>query len=161
ILAHIGREEVAGVRDLVLVTQEKPAARKDLLQLLLVNLGLDENAPADEPAFAIYKTTNSHSHTILLGAYLVVPAKPGTQGRSIRRCWAPAFAGGRGNLAFARPSFPFAPRARRNFGPARGVHQLRPAAVELPVITFADAEIAGPSLEVAIEALMTQPHLRV
>ena len=47
VLAHIGREEIAGLGDLALMAQKEPAARKDALQLLLVDLPLDENAPAD------------------------------------------------------------------------------------------------------------------
>src|SRR5262249_51281472 len=48
VFAHIRAEEVTGLRDLALVAQEQPAAGKNLLQLLLVDLSLDEDAPADQ-----------------------------------------------------------------------------------------------------------------
>ena len=35
------------------MAQKEPAAGEDLLQLLLVDLRLDEDAPADQPAFGI------------------------------------------------------------------------------------------------------------
>ena len=48
VLAHVGGEEVAGVGDLGLVAKEEPAAGKNLLQLLLVDGFLAENARADQ-----------------------------------------------------------------------------------------------------------------
>src|SRR5207237_8188575 len=50
VFAHIGREEIAGLRDLAVMAQIEPAAREDALQLLLIDLRLDKNAPADVPA---------------------------------------------------------------------------------------------------------------
>src|ERR1051326_1271846 len=50
VFTHIGREEIAGLRDLAVVAQIKPAAREDALQLLLIDLRLDKDAPADLPA---------------------------------------------------------------------------------------------------------------
>src|SRR5271156_4046679 len=43
VLAHIGGEEIARLRDLALVAQIEPAAGEDPLQLLLVNPALDED----------------------------------------------------------------------------------------------------------------------
>src|SRR5215472_5906423 len=51
--------------------------------------------------------------------------------------------------------------AARHRGPALGRHQLRPAPIELAVIALAHAEIAGPGLEVRVETLVAQAHLRV
>src|SRR6516164_2144014 len=48
--------------------------------------------------------------------------------------------------------------AARHLGPALGRHQLHPALIELPMIALAHAEIAGPGIEVLIEALMSEPH---
>src|SRR5271168_1380280 len=56
----------------------------------------------------------------------------------------------------SRPSI-----AARHLGPAVGLHQLRPAAIELAVVALAHAEIAGPAFEIFVEALMPQTHLRV
>ena len=58
VLAHVGGEEIAGPRDLAVVAQEQPAARENLPQLLLVNLRLDEDPPADQPAFGIDQLFN-------------------------------------------------------------------------------------------------------
>src|ERR1700751_695136 len=60
------------------------------------------------------------------------------------------------DMAGSRPSI-----AARHRGPAVGLHQLRPAAVELAMVALAHAEIAGPGFEVLVEALGTQAHLRV
>src|SRR6516164_8857905 len=60
------------------------------------------------------------------------------------------------DMARSRPSI-----AARHLGPGIGPHQLRPAAVELAVVALAHAEIAGPALEVLVEALVPQTHLRV
>src|SRR5438046_713047 len=51
--------------------------------------------------------------------------------------------------------------AARHLGPALGLHQLRPAPVELAMIALAHAEIAGPAFETFVEALMPQAHLRI
>ena len=51
--------------------------------------------------------------------------------------------------------------AARHLGPALGRHQLHPALIELRMIALAHAEIADPGIEVLIEALMSEPHLRV
>src|SRR6516162_11696810 len=51
--------------------------------------------------------------------------------------------------------------AARHFGPALGLHQLRPAAIELAMIALAHAEIAGPGVETLVKALVPQTHLRV
>src|SRR5215831_1156467 len=56
VLAHGGTEEVAGVGDLALVAQKQPAAGEDLRQLLLVDLWLDKDAPADQAALGIHQT---------------------------------------------------------------------------------------------------------
>src|SRR6516225_9961581 len=48
-----------------------------------------------------------------------------------------------------------------NISPAVTSHQLGPAAVELPMIAFAKAGIAGPGAERRIEALVPEPHLIV
>ena len=48
VFAHVGGEEIAGLRDLAFVAQEEPAAREDLPELLLVDLLLDEDATTDE-----------------------------------------------------------------------------------------------------------------
>jgi hypothetical protein len=49
----------------------------------------------------------------------------------------------------------------RHLRPAVGRHQLRPASIKLPMIALAHAEIAGPGIEVMVEALMPEPHLSV
>ena len=48
IFAHVGGEEIARVGDLGLVAEEEPATRKDLLQFLLVDGFLAEDAGADQ-----------------------------------------------------------------------------------------------------------------
>src|SRR5712691_4102608 len=53
VLAHGGTEEVAGLGDLALVAQKQPATGEDLLQLLLVDLLLDEDAPTHEALLSI------------------------------------------------------------------------------------------------------------
>src|ERR1700736_5491201 len=49
----------------------------------------------------------------------------------------------------------------RYVGPAFGLHQLRPAPVELAVVALAHAEITGPGVETLVEPLVSQPHLRI
>ena len=93
VLAHIGRQEIARLRDLAFVAQEQPAAGEDLLQLLLVDLRLDKDAPADEPPFAINKTTKLCFHLALLRTPSVIreSGNPGPKASLI--AWTPAFAG--------------------------------------------------------------------
>jgi hypothetical protein len=50
VFAHRGGDEVARLRDLAFMAQEKPAARENPLQLLFVDLRLDKDAAADEAA---------------------------------------------------------------------------------------------------------------
>jgi hypothetical protein len=45
------------------VAQEQPAARKDLPQLLLVDLLLDKDAPAQEPALAVDQLPHFRRHS--------------------------------------------------------------------------------------------------
>ena len=47
VFTHVGGEEVARLRDLGLMAQVKPAAGENLLQLLLVDVLFDEDAPAE------------------------------------------------------------------------------------------------------------------
>ncbi len=49
ILAHIGSHVIARLGDLAFMSQEKPTARKDSLELRCVDLGIEENLAADEP----------------------------------------------------------------------------------------------------------------
>src|SRR5438105_5689347 len=49
----------------------------------------------------------------------------------------------------------------RHVAPTPRRHQLRPAAVETPMVVLAHAEFAGPGAEVRIKAVMTEPHLRI
>src|SRR5215813_4944774 len=58
VFTHIGAEEVARLGYLTLVAQKQPATGEDLLQFLLVDLPLDEDAPADQSAVGIDETTN-------------------------------------------------------------------------------------------------------
>src|SRR6516225_241508 len=51
--------------------------------------------------------------------------------------------------------------AVRHLGPALGLHQLGPATIELAMVALAHAEVACPALEVLVEALVPQTHLRV
>ena len=53
IFAHVGREEIARLRDLAVVAQKEPAAGEDALQLLLIDLRLDKDAAADMPGAEI------------------------------------------------------------------------------------------------------------
>ena len=48
VLAHVGGEEVAGVGYLGLVAEEEPAAGEDALLFLLVDVGFDVDAAADQ-----------------------------------------------------------------------------------------------------------------
>jgi hypothetical protein len=64
VLAHLGlgREKVAGPWDLALVAQEQPAAGKDLLQFLFIDLLLDEDAAADEAAIGVDERVHVRRH---------------------------------------------------------------------------------------------------
>ena len=53
VFAHLGGEEITGLRDLAVVAQKEPAAGEDPLQFLLINIGLNEDAAADETIFVI------------------------------------------------------------------------------------------------------------
>lgn len=48
VLAHISSEEVPRFGDLAFMAEKQPAARENLLQFLLVNVRLDEDAAADQ-----------------------------------------------------------------------------------------------------------------
>ena len=60
VFAHIGSEEIAGLRDLAVVAQKQPAARENALQLLLVDVRLDENAAADKTILVIDQSVYIH-----------------------------------------------------------------------------------------------------
>jgi len=47
--------------------------------LTFIDLGLDENAPADEPALAIHETTDFCSHMTLLYRHSRESGNPGTE----------------------------------------------------------------------------------
>ena len=64
ILAHIGGQKVARPRDLAVVTQEQPAAGKDLPQLGLVDLRLDEDPAADHSVPGIDQRRNLRCHGV-------------------------------------------------------------------------------------------------
>jgi hypothetical protein len=53
VFAHVSGEEIAGSRDLALMTQKEPAAGEYPLQLLLINIRLDEDAATDEAVLGI------------------------------------------------------------------------------------------------------------
>ncbi len=48
------------------MAQEEPAAGKDPFQLLLVDLGLDEDAAADQSAIGVDETGDIRCHITLL-----------------------------------------------------------------------------------------------
>ena len=66
VLTHVGAEEVPRLRDLAFVAEEQPAARKDPLQLLFVDLPLDEDASADQSVIGIDEITDVCHHGTLL-----------------------------------------------------------------------------------------------
>src|SRR5262249_36560519 len=66
VFAHGGAEEVARLGDLALMAQKQPAAGEDLLQLLLVDPPLDEDAPADQAPVGIDQTADVRYHEALL-----------------------------------------------------------------------------------------------
>src|SRR5947208_14005392 len=45
------------------------------------------------------------------------------------------------------------------FRPALGLHQLGPAAIEPAMVALAVAVVAGPGLQVVVEALVSEAHL--
>src|SRR5262245_28256953 len=51
--------------------------------------------------------------------------------------------------------------AARHCVPALGLHQLRPTAIELPVVALAKAAITGPGAKRGIKAFTPEPHLIV
>jgi hypothetical protein len=55
ILAHVGGEEVSRLGDLGLMAEKQPAASKNLLQFLLVDVVLDVDASADQTLVSIYQ----------------------------------------------------------------------------------------------------------
>src|SRR5208283_4690553 len=57
VFAHIGRKEITGLRDLAFMAQEKPTAGEDPLLLLLIDLGLDVDAAADQSTIGIDETS--------------------------------------------------------------------------------------------------------
>ena len=63
VLAHISGEEVAGLGYLGLMTQEEPTPGKDALQLLLVDVLLDEDAPAEQTLLGGDQTCNINSRS--------------------------------------------------------------------------------------------------
>src|SRR5437667_315826 len=56
-------QDIAGLRDLAIVAQIEPAACKDPLQLLLVNLRLDKDAAADEAIAVIDQLAQLGGHS--------------------------------------------------------------------------------------------------
>jgi hypothetical protein len=62
VLAHIGREKIAGLRDLAFMAQEEPAAGKDTFLLLFVDLRLDEDATGDQSPVGIDETSDVLRH---------------------------------------------------------------------------------------------------
>ena len=64
VLAHVSGKEVAGLRDLALVAQEKPATGEDPLQLLLVELRLDEDAATDQTLLGVDQPEHIGSHRL-------------------------------------------------------------------------------------------------
>src|SRR5262249_5394223 len=75
VFAHIRREEIARLRDLALVAQKKPAARKNPVQFLFVNLPFDENAATDQTAIGIDETGYIRIHETPPQAVTATPAQ--------------------------------------------------------------------------------------
>src|SRR5499425_991708 len=73
VFTHKRAEEVAGLGDLTLMAQKQPAAGEDLHQLLLVDLRLDEDAPADQPLRGVHQRLDVRCHTLPPDASLGVP----------------------------------------------------------------------------------------
>src|SRR6516165_3150634 len=62
VLAHVGTQEVARLGDLALMAEKEPAASKDLLELLGVDVGLNEDASADQAALDIHQPLDVRHH---------------------------------------------------------------------------------------------------
>ena len=62
ILSHVCGHEIAWMRNLAVMTQEQPAACKDLPQLCFVDLRLDEDTAADQPVLSIDECGNLCCH---------------------------------------------------------------------------------------------------
>src|SRR4029450_624524 len=75
VLAHRRAEEVPRLGDLAFMAQKQPAAGKDLRQLLLIDLWLDKDAPADQAALGIHQTPCVRHHTTPPYAVLAVAQK--------------------------------------------------------------------------------------
>ena len=56
IFSHVGRDEIAGLGNLRLVTEEQPAAREDALELELVDRRVGVDARVDRPVDGIDET---------------------------------------------------------------------------------------------------------
>src|SRR5262245_43399605 len=66
VFSHVGAEEIARVSNLALMAEEQPAAREDLLQLLLVDLLVDEDTPTNEALLDIHQLFDVGRHGALL-----------------------------------------------------------------------------------------------
>src|SRR5438105_332692 len=77
VFAHIGREEIAGLRDLAIMAQIEPAAREDALQLLLIDLRLDKDPPADMPAGEIDQWFGGGHRSLRIPSGLTAVRRPG------------------------------------------------------------------------------------
>src|SRR5262249_23260643 len=64
-LPHVGREEVARLRDLALVAEGEPAASEEPLELLPGDLSLDEDATADHSVLGIDEISDVSDHVAL------------------------------------------------------------------------------------------------
>src|SRR4029077_4082610 len=78
VLAHVSGKEVAGLRDLALVAQEKPAAGEDPLQLLLVELRLDEDAATDQTLLGVDQPEHVGFHRLAPLLVLLAAARYAT-----------------------------------------------------------------------------------
>ena len=59
VFSHVGGEEVVGVGDLGLVSEEEPAACEYALQFLLVYVPGDEDAAVEQPPFRVHETVHA------------------------------------------------------------------------------------------------------
>src|SRR5262249_42424480 len=75
VFAHIRAEEVPRLGELAFMAQKQPAAGKDLRQLLLIDLWLDKDAPADQAALGIHQTPWVRHHATPPYAVLAVAQK--------------------------------------------------------------------------------------
>src|SRR4029077_13672339 len=78
VFAHVGGEEIAGLRDLALVAQEKPATGEDPLQLLLVELRLDEDAATDQTLLGVDQPEHVGFHRLAPLLVLLAAARYAT-----------------------------------------------------------------------------------